>query len=428
MIKVDTSACHPFLSSEEREAAVEKAKRSFKALADKSGRGSEWLGWRDILSSPNDALLEQIDSVAEQIRGDGDVFIVCGIGGSYLGAKAVIDALTPFHSERKPEILYAGHNISGKYMQGLIDYLNRPNADGSEKSVYLNVISKSGTTMETALAFRTLRKWMHDTYAGGAKHRIFGTTSKEGGALNKIIDAYGYQKFIIPEDVGGRYSVLTPVGLLPIAAAGFAIRPLFYGAVEAYNEYEQKQNDVIEYAAIRYALYEKGIHIDLLASFDPALSSFGSWMQQLYGESEGKNGKGMFPAVVNYSTDLHSLGQLAQEGMRNLMETFLVVNKIPSSFPVQKEKEDFDGLNFLAGKPFHEINEKACEGTRKAHIDGNVPVCSIALDSLNEQSIGQAIYFFELAISIYVYCLEENPFDQPGVEQYKTNMRQLLVK
>lgn len=426
MIKVDMSGCESFFTIEERDAAVKKANESFKALAEKTGKGSEWLGWRDILAFPNDALLEKIDSLGSQIRSDGDVFIVCGIGGSYLGAKAVIDALTPFHSERTPKILYAGHNISGKYMQGLIDYLNRPNPDGSEKSVYLNVISKSGTTMETALAFRSLRKWMHDTYGDGAKSRIFGTTSKEGGALNKIIDAYGYKKFVIPDDVGGRFSVLTPVGLLPIAAAGFAIAPLFYGAVEAFNRYEQNQNDVISYAATRYAIYNKGINIDLLASFDPALNSFGSWMQQLYGESEGKNGKGMFPAVVNYSTDLHSLGQMAQEGMRNMMETFLLINRISSSFPVQNEKEDYDGLNYLAGKPFNEINQKAYEGTKKAHIDGNIPVCTITLDRLNEQSIGQAIYFFELAIAIYVYCLEENPFDQPGVEQYKTNMRELL--
>ncbi|MEX0778473.1 MAG: glucose-6-phosphate isomerase [Balneolales bacterium] len=426
MITVDVAGCTSFLNSEEHETAVEKAKQSYKALTDKIGKGTEWLGWRDILSSPNDALLEQIDSLGARIRGDADVFIVCGIGGSYLGAKAVIDALTPFYSDRTPEILYAGHNISGKYMQGLIEYLNRPNSDGSEKSVYLNVISKSGTTIETALAFRTLKKWMHDTYGKEAKNRIIGTTSKQGGALNKIIEANGYQKFIIPDDVGGRYSVLTPVGLLPIAAAGFAIAPLFYGAVEAYNKYENNQEDVIDYAAARYGLYKKGTHIDLLASFDPSLSSFGSWMQQLYGESEGKNGKGMFPAVVNYSTDLHSLGQMAQEGMRNMMETFLNVSKLPGTFPVQKEKEDFDGLNYLAGKAFHEINQKAYEGTRKAHLDGNLPSCTITLDRLNEQSIGQAIYFFELAITLYVYCLDENPFDQPGVEQYKTNMRELL--
>ncbi|MEX0685590.1 MAG: glucose-6-phosphate isomerase [Balneolales bacterium] len=426
MIKVETTGCESFLSTQEREVASEKAINAFQSLSDKGGKGSEWLGWRDILSNPNDALLENIDTLATQVRNDADVLIVCGIGGSYLGAKAVIDALTPFFTERKPEIIYAGHNISGKYMQCLVNYLNRPNSDGSEKSVYLNVISKSGTTMETALAFRTLRKWMHDTYKGEAKKRIFGTTSEKGGALNKIIDANGYQKFIIPDDVGGRYSVLTPVGLLPIAIAGIDIKQLFYGAVDAFKKYEKNQGQLIEYAATRYALYKKGFHIDLLAFFEPALASFGSWMQQLYGESEGKNGKGMFPAVVNYSTDLHSLGQMAQEGMRNLMETFLIINRVPNSFPVQAEKEDYDGLNYLAGKPFHDINSIAYEGTKKAHMDGGVPVCTIKLDSLNEQSLGQAIYFFEMAISVYVYCLDENPFDQPGVEQYKSNMRALL--
>lgn len=426
MIQVDTSGCDRFLTGPDREKASEKASAAFQALAAKTGKGSEWLGWRDILETPNDALLETIDSLGTRIRHDGDVFIVCGIGGSYLGAKAVADALTPFYSERKPEIVYAGHHISGKYMQGLIDYLNRPNPDGSAKSVYLNVISKSGTTIETALAFRSLRKWMHDTYGDDAKNRIFGTTGAQGGALNKIIEANGYQKFIIPDDVGGRFSVLTPVGLLPVAASGLDVGSLFYGAVDAYNKYELNQQSVIEYAAVRYALFEKGYQIDLLASFEPALGSFGRWMQQLYGESEGKNGKGIFPAVVNYSTDLHSLGQMAQEGMRNIMETFLRIKRTPGSFPVQAEKEDYDGLNYLAGKPFNEINQKAYEGTRKAHIDGGVPACTITLDSLNEQSIGQAIYFFELAISVYVYCLGENPFDQPGVEQYKKNMRKLL--
>ncbi|MEX0929626.1 MAG: glucose-6-phosphate isomerase [Balneolales bacterium] len=426
MIKIDTSGCEAYLTADERASATAKAQAACKAIAGKTGKGSEWLGWRDILRSPDESLIRRIGKTGDQINRDADIVIVCGIGGSYLGAKAVIEALTPFFNERKPEIHYAGHHISGKYLDRLVHYLSRPNPDGSKKSVYLNVISKSGTTMETALAFRTLRNWMHKTYGDEARKRITGTTGKEGGALNKIIDACGYEKFIIPGDIGGRYSVLTPVGLLPAAAAGIDIQALFKGAAEAYEKYEISQQDIIEYASTRHALYQKGYRIDLLATFEPELSAFGSWMQQLYGESEGKNNKGMFPAVVNYSTDLHSLGQMAQDGIRNMMETFLTVSESHSRLSVEAEEKNYDGLNYLAGREFHEINEKALQGTRKAHNEGGVPVCTIALETLTEKSIGEAIYFFEMAISAYVYCLGENPFDQPGVEQYKKNMRELL--
>jgi glucose-6-phosphate isomerase len=428
MLTIDLQEAKKFVSVEEYNSASVKAQESLQRLKDKTGKGSEWLGWRDILAEPNDALLENIQKLAEDIRQDADVFIVCGIGGSYLGARAVIEALTPFYGDSKTEIVYAGNQMSGKYLKQLTHYLSEKKADGSNKSVYLNVISKSGTTLETALAFRVLREWIHDTYEEDANSRIICTTSKEGGALNKVIDAHGYKKFIIPDDIGGRFSVLTPVGLLPIAVAGVDIRSLFYGAVSAFRDYENNPVDVISYAALRYALYNKGYMIDIFTSFEPELRFFGSWMQQLYGESEGKNGKGMFPTVLGYSTDLHSVGQMVQQGKRNVIETFLVVEKSQGKLSVPADDDNNDGLNYLSGKTFHEINTKAYEGTREAHIEGKVPVISMAMNELKCDTLGALIYLFELSIALYVYCLDENPFNQPGVEDYKKAMYRLLGK
>ena len=427
MIKIDLSDAKKFLDDDELTEAVNQATASYNDLKNRSGKGSDWLGWRSLLSDPNDALIEQITSLAEQVREDADVFIVCGIGGSYLGARAVIEALTPFFGDNRPEIIYAGNQMSGKYLLQLVHYLEEKKADGTPKNVYLNVISKSGTTLETALAFRVLRSWMHDHYEEAHKH-IFCTTSESGGALNKIIDAEGYKKFIIPDDVGGRFSVLTPVGLLPIAVAGVDIRSLFYGAIASYQEYEEDTSDVINYAASRYALYSKGYKIDIFTSFEPELRSFGGWMQQLFGESEGKGGKGMFPTVLGYSTDLHSVGQMVQQGERDMIETYLVVEKNQHNIQVQSDPENNDGLNYLTGKTFHEINTKAYQGTREAHIQGGVPVISLHMNTLDANTLGKVIYFFELAIAVYVYCLGENPFNQPGVEDYKKAMYRLLGK
>lgn len=428
MLTIDLDEALHFVSDEAYDSAKEKAGNAFKQIQNKTGEGSEWLGWRDILSNPNDALLENIQTLAENIRKDADIFIVCGIGGSYLGSRAVIEALTPFFGNRKPEIIFAGNQMSGKYLSQLIEYLSEKTADGTDKNVYLNVISKSGTTLETALAFRVLRDWMYDKYGDEADNKIICTTSKEGGALNKVVEARGYKKFILPDDIGGRFSVLTPVGLLPIAVAGVDIRTLFYGAVSAFKKYENQADDIISYAAIRYALYQKGYIIDIFTSFEPELRFLGNWLQQLYGESEGKNGKGLFPAVLGYSTDLHSVGQLVQQGERNMFETFLVVKNAKNNLTVKEDSENNDGLNYLAGKTFHDINSKAYEGTREAHIDGGVPVINIELDEVKENEIGHLIYAFELAIAIYVYCIGENPFNQPGVENYKKAMYRLLGK
>lgn len=427
MINCDIRIARSFLTDETYIRSRTRADIGLEQLKTKTGPGSEWLGWRDILANPNDAELQSVEDVANDIRKDADIFIVCGIGGSYLGAKAVIDALTPHFGSKGPEIIYAGHNMSGKYLKELVDYIKSPKADGSQKSVYLNVISKSGSTLETALAFRTLRSAFDEMYGESTK-RVVCTTSEEGGILNALVDEKGYRKFVIPGDVGGRFSVLTPVGLLPIAVAGIDIKTLFYGAVDAYNTYEEDAEDILEYAALRNALHETGKTIDVFACFEPELRSLGGWMQQLLGESEGKEGQGIFPTVASYSTDLHSLGQFIQQGQRSLMETFIIVDKPFCDLAVTEIPGDDDKLNYLAGRSFHDINTKAREGTTEAHQDGNVPIVNITIEALNEQNIGALIYFFELLTGVFVYSLGINPFNQPGVEDYKKAMYRLLGK
>lgn len=428
MITIDRKSASGFLTDDEFSEALNKAEDAFEQVVKGTGKGNEWLGWRRILASPNDAELDEIGNYAARIRSEADIFIVCGIGGSYTGAMAIIKALNPVFKPNGPEIIYAGHHMSGKYLQELIDYLNEPKADGTQKSVYLNVISKSGTTLETALAFRTLRNWMHRFY-DDAKLRISATTGQQGGVLNKIIDAEGYKKYVIPDDVGGRFSVLTPVGLLPIAVAGIDIQTLFYGAVAEFNRSEKERDDILKYAATRYALLEKGFAVDVIGSFEPELLGFIAWIQQLIGESEGKEGKGLYPAMAGYSTDLHSVGQLIQEGQRNVIETLIVVEEPFSDAMVAGgDKSDTDQLNYLAGKLFHDINRSALNGTVEAHTDGGVPVIKINIQKLNTQQLGRLIYFFEMFTAVYVYILGVNPFNQPGVEDYKKAMYRLLGK
>lgn len=427
MIKSDIGNARTFVTDEEYIKARKKVDSALAQLKTKTGPGSEWLGWRDILSNPNDAELDQIDSLARTVRKNADVFVVCGIGGSYLGAKAVIDALSPHFGNKGVEIVYAGHHMGGRYLEDLLAYLKTPNADGSQKSIYLNVISKSGTTLETALSFRLIRDLLEEMYEN-ASERIICTTSKSGGVLNGLIDKNGYQKFVIPDDVGGRFSVLTPVGLLPIAVAGIDIKTLFYGAVSAFNYFEEDCEQVLEYATLRNALHEKGITIDIFSCFEPELASLGGWIQQLMGESEGKEGKGIFPSVASFSTDLHSLGQFIQQGTRSIMETFIIVENEFSQIKVNHAEENEDGLNYLSGKSFHEINTKARVGTTQAHGEGGVPIVNISIQTLNEQNIGELIYFFELVTGVFVYSLGVNPFNQPGVEDYKKAMYRLLGK
>lgn len=428
MITTDAESARSFLSDEEFDEAFEKAEHAWQQVKNKTGAGSEWLGWQRILKTPNDAELEEISSHAGRIRRDADIFIVCGIGGSYTGAMAIIKALNPYFKNNGPEILYAGHHMSGKYLKELMEYIQAPKEDGEPKSVYLNGISKSGSTLETALAFRKIRSWMHEVYED-ADQRIIATTGKEGGVMNKIVEKEGYQKYIIPDDVGGRFSVLTPVGLLPIAVAGIDIQTLYYGAVSEYEGRLDDQQTVLEYAALRYALLNKGHALDVITSFEPELLGFTAWIQQLLGESEGKEGKGMFPAMAGFSTDLHSIGQMIQEGQRNVIETVLVVQKPISDLKVEETGgEDTDQLGYLAGKSFHEINKSALDGTVQAHTEGGVPVIKINIEKLNAQQLGKLIYFYELFTAVYVYMLDVNPFNQPGVEGYKKAMYRLLGK
>lgn len=428
-LTLDLKRSLPFLESHEQESAFNQSIESFRLIREAKGAGSEWLGWRTMLENPDDALLSDVENTAASVRADADIFIVCGIGGSYLGAKAVIEMFkNPFDGD-KPQILYAGHHLSGAYLEGLVRYLGEPRSDGKPKKVYLNVISKSGTTTETALAFRIIRNWMYETYGvEQARKQILCTTSAEGGALNKVIAEEGYKKFVLPDDVGGRYSVLTPVGLLPIAVAGIDILQLFYGAVEAFRYFEADPEMVLHYSSQRTAHYKKGKRIEALVSFEPHLSFFGAWFQQLFGESEGKQGKGLFPITLSYSTDLHSLGQMVQQGERNLFETFIRIKKSSTKLTIPPDKDAPDGLDYLAGKNFHWVNAKALEGTAQAHFDGEVPVMELQLEQLSEAVVGQLIYFFELSCALSVYNLGLNPFDQPGVEFYKRNMFRLLGK
>lgn len=428
MVKADLSRAKEFLTDEEFGQAFQEAEKSLQLIKNKSGEGAEWLGWRDLLKDPNDAELEQLDRLATSIRAQADVFIICGIGGSSLGARAVIEALSSFFGSEGPEILFAGHHMSGKYLQELISYLEKPNREGEPKSVYLNVISKSGTTLETALSFRVIRKWMTERFSEDVDDRIICTTSASGGALNQLISEHGYKKFVIPDNVGGRFSVLTPVGLFPIAVAGIDIRTLFYEAVSKYEQLEDDPQPVLEYAAVKYGLFHQNKTMDIITTFEPQLKALGGWLQQLFGESEGKEGKGMFPALATYSTDLHSIGQFIQDGPRTMMETFITVESVPDGIAIEKSDGDHDGLNYLAGRSFHDINSNAIEGTLQAHVNGGVPSVVVSLEKLNAQHVGEFIYFCELMTAVYCYCLGVNPFNQPGVEDYKNEMYHLLRK
>ena len=439
MIQFDPGYAPSFFEGKRVDSLQPRLEAAHQALLNKTGQGNDFLGWRDALLSPNDALLEDIASLAETIRNKAEVFVSIGIGGSYLGATATIQALTPYfkpravqavatsggdfaeESEKDPEILFAGHHMSGAYLRELLAYL-----DG--KSVYLNVISKSGTTLEPALAFRFLREWMEERF-DDADDRIIVTTDPERGALNQLQKEKGYKKYVIPPDVGGRFSVLTPVGLLPIAVAGIDIRSLFYGAVDMCDKLTGVEDNIaLNYAAHRNLLLDQGYKTELLATFEPRLDGISGWWQQLYGESEGKELKGLFPAVARYSTDLHSFGQYVQEGQRTLIETFLMVKSDKGDLEVPAQRENLDGLNYLSGKTYTEINRKAYEGTSKAHADGGVPNMTVWLDDISAGSIGACYYFFEHAVAVSGYMLGINPFNQPGVEAYKKEMFSLLGK
>ena len=420
MLALDRSRVTPFLddaASRELRPRVEAAHR---AVLEGTGAGSEWLGWRDLALRPDEQVLADVEEVAAEIRERADVLLCIGIGGSYLGAEAVISALCPYFGPASGvEVRFAGHHLSPAYHRELLEWL-----DG--KSVYVNVISKSGSTLEPALAFRFVRRFMEEHFAD-ASRRIIVTTGPSGGLLNPLADEKGYRRFVIPDDVGGRFSVLTPVGLLPIAAAGFDIAALLNGAGESMRRLEKVDgNPALEYVADRFLLHETGYTTEVMAVLEPRLAAFGSWWQQLFGESEGKEHKGLFPAVVQYTTDLHSLGQYVQDGQRNLVETFLLEEQKGAPLTIYEEEGDPDGLNYLAGKTYGAANRAAYAGTAEAHREGGVPNWTITLPSLDEDAIGQAIAFFEHAVAVSGYLLQVNPFDQPGVEAYKQKMFELL--
>jgi len=426
-ITLDYSKAAGFFSEEELENIKAQVMLSHKLLHEKTGAGNDFLGWIDLPADYDKEEFSRIKKAADKIRSDSDVLIVIGIGGSYLGAKAAIDFLCgPFYNNNaKTQIIFAGNSISPNYLNELLKSIEG-------KDVSVNVISKSGTTTEPAIAFRIFRSYLEEKYGKEeAAKRIYATTDKEKGALKMLADAEGYETFVVPDDVGGRFSVLTAVGLLPIAVSGADIEALMKGANDARELYANEnfeENDCYLYAAIRNILYRKGKSIEMLVNYEPALQYFIEWWKQLYGESEGKDQRGIFPSGASFSTDLHSMGQYIQDGRRDLFETVMYVENSNSDITIQEEKENIDGLNFLAGKTMDYVNKKAFEGTLLAHTDGGVPNIIVKLKDMKEETLGQIIYFFEKACGISGYMLSVNPFNQPGVESYKKNMFALLGK
>lgn len=429
-ISVDFSGLSPFANDYELKLMENSVFSAHNMINDKTGAGRNMLGWVDLPNQITDEEIEKIKRCSDRIKKQADIFIVIGIGGSYLGAKAIIDIFSNTFSnlqsltDRKhPEIIFAGNNMSGKYLRDLIEYIQ-------DKDVAINVISKSGKTLEPAIAFRVLRLFLEEKYGiSGAAERIYVTTDKEDGILCKIAKENEYETFIIPKDVGGRYSVLTPVGLLPMAVANVDFEDILDGATFAeyvYNEKSIENNDCYKYAAYRNILNKKGKDIEILASYEPSFAMFIEWFKQLFGESEGKNSKGIFPVGVNFTTDLHSMGQMIQDGKRNIFETVINISRTKSFISLPKVSNDEDGLNYLAGTEIDYINKQAFLGTVQAHVEGQVPCIIINLEEVTEYNIGQLIYFFEKACAISGYILGVNPFDQPGVEAYKKNMMNLL--
>lgn len=421
-----------FVNEEEIRKLQEEMTNIHNRLERAEGPGSDFLGWLNLPAALPESLLNDIAENAHKVRGDAEAFICIGIGGSYLGAKAAIEFVNhAFHNrlnaDRRaaPEVYFAGQNISSDYLSDLIEIIDK-------KSVYLNVISKSGTTTEPAIAFRILRDLIEKRYGKDeARKRIIVTTDEHKGALKEVARQEGYQSFVIPDDVGGRFSVLTPVGLFPIAVAGIDITKLVGGAKKAQkglSDPDVTSNPACRYAAVRNILYQKGKVIEILASFHPSLHYIGEWWKQLAGESEGKDRKGIYPATVDFTTDLHSMGQWIQEGNRIIFETFITIEKSNHEIIIPHSERDDDGLNYISGKSLDDVNDKAYRGTAMAHREGGVPNMTISLKDRSPDTLGQLFYFFEKAVAVSGNLLRVNPFDQPGVEFYKKNMFALLGK
>ena len=431
-IQFDLRGALSFLSERELVQMEQAAETAKDELVEHTGAGNDFHGWVDLPEAYDREEFARIQKAAAKIQGDSDVLVVAGIGGSYLGARAAIEFLRhgfynqlPKGERKTPEIYFVGNNMSGQYMNALIDVIG-------ERDFSLNVISKSGTTTETAISFRVFKSLLEKKYGkAGAASRIYATTDKQRGALKQLADREGYECFVIPDDVGGRFSVLTAVGLLPIAVSGAGISRLMEGAAaerqalltEAYAD-----NDAMRYAVARTVLNRKGKEVEVLANYEPSLAMISEWWKQLFGESEGKDQKGILPHSVNLTTDLHSMGQYIQDGRRILMETVLNVEQPKNELVIQEEAGDPDGLNYLSGKTMDFVCKNAMRGTKLAHIDGGVPVMQINIPAQDEYSLGALFYFFEFAVGVSGYLLGVNPFDQPGVESYKRNMFALLGK
>lgn len=428
-IKLNTSYLKGFVGENEFAAIAPQVRAAHEMLTNKSGLGSDFTGWVDLPVDYDKEEFARIKKSAQKIISDSDVLLVVGIGGSYLGARAVIEAIkSPLYNNLKkdtPEIYFLGNSISSTYFREVLSL-----CEGKDFSV--NVISKSGTTTEPAIAFRVLKEMLEKKYGKeGAKGRIYATTDKAKGTLKELADAEGYETFVVPDDVGGRYSVLTAVGLLPIACAGIDIDKLMQGAQDAHNAYADpdiEKNDCYKFAAVRNILLRKSRTTEITVAYEPYMWCFGEWIKQLFGESEGKDGKGLFPASMIFSTDLHSLGQYVQQGLRNMYESVIWVKNAKLDQEIPFEESNADGLNFVAGKNMQFVNEKAFQGTVLAHAQGGVPSVVLELDEMNEFTMGQLIYFYEKACGISAYVLGVNPFDQPGVQMYKSNMFALLGK
>lgn len=446
-ITFDYSKTDKFLDKDAFNAACIRAKEAKEVLLAKSGAGNEFTGWIDLPTDYDRDEFDRIKRAAKKIQSDSDVLVVIGIGGSYLGARAAIEFLTDSfynisnhrnaavandgkadtknHCIRTPQIFFAGNSISPKYLCDLIRIIG-------DRDFSVNVISKSGTTTEPAIAFRSFRELLIKKYGeAGAAKRIYATTDSKKGALKKLADEKGYESFVVPDDIGGRYSVLTAVGLLPIAAAGCDIDMLMKGASDMREHCLSAnidENISMQYAAVRNALHESGKKIELCTNFEPSMHYIGEWWKQLFGESEGKEHKGIFPAAADFTTDLHSMGQYIQDGERIIMETVLEIDAACEDIIISREEDDTDGLNYLAGKSMSFVNSKALGGTVLAHEEGGVPCMRIHIKDQSEHSLGELFYFFEFACGISGYMLGVNPFDQPGVESYKRNMFALLGK
>ena len=431
-ISLDYSKISKFVNENELNELKNKVELVSEKLYNKTGAGNDFLGWLDLPVNYDKEEFARIKKASEKIKSDSEVLVVIGIGGSYLGARAVIECLSHsfFNSLSKekrnaPEIYFAGQNISGTYLKDLIEIIG-------DRDFSVNVISKSGTTTEPAIAFRVFKKMLEEKYGKEeAAKRIYATTDKAKGALKTLATAEGYETFVVPDNVGGRFSVLTAVGLLPIAAAGIDIDDLMAGAKDAMNDFANKnmdENQALQYAAVRNILHRKGKDLELMVNYEPRVHYLAEWWKQLFGESEGKEGKGLYPTSADFSADLHSLGQYIQQGQRLFFETVVSIGKPEVEFVIESDKENLDGLNFIAGKTLDYVNKKATDGVILAHVDGNVPNLGINIPEVTPYHLGYTFYFFEKACGVSGYLLGVNPFDQPGVEAYKKNMFALLGK